>query len=241
MLRHLRTTMDVGANLLLVIAASALLWRLYQTPGSPQDRAAGPLVEDIKGPTLSASYTRHAQGAGRVVLIEFSDFECPFCARHAQTTAPKIKELFVDSRRIQHVFLNFPMEFHRNAQVAAEAAECAALQGKFWQMHERLYAQQQALRKTDLMLAAQTLELDATAFGECLNTGETKDKVMRDAEEGRRLGVSGTPAFLLGIRRKDGSIDLMKRLNGALPFERFEETINEVLSRAETQKETRSS
>jgi len=230
MIAQFRKALDTVASLLVVIAAAALLWRLFVTPAGPEARASGPPVEDVKGLTLPSGYAANVQGSGRVVLVEFADYECPFCARHTQSTGSMIKETFVDSGRIQHVFLNFPLPFHANAQTAAEAAECAALQGKFWEMHERLFAQQHALRSADLLVHAQVLGLDTTAFTRCLEQGETRDKVRRDAEEGRRLGVSGTPAFFLGIQRKDGTVDLVKRLNGAVPFEQFEDTIGELLT-----------
>jgi protein-disulfide isomerase len=164
-----------------------------------------------------------------VVLVEFADYECPFCARHAQSTAPTIKKELLDSGEIQHVFFNFPLAMHPRAQKAGEAAECAAQQGHFWEMHERLFEDPRALEVTDLSQRAEDIGLNRETFMACLESGATAEMVREDLEEGRRLGVNSTPAFFVGTIRPDGSIDLVKRINGAVPFEQFEEAFREVL------------
>ena len=163
------------------------------------------------------------------MLVEFADYECPFCARHAQTTAPTIKTNLLDSGDIRHVFFNFPLAIHPHAQKAGEAAECAANQGRFWEMHERLFSDPKALDLPDLSRRAEIIGLDGTKFSACLESGETTAKVHADLEEGRRLGVNSTPAFFVGTVQPDGAVKLQKRINGAVPFEEFDSVVKELL------------
>jgi protein-disulfide isomerase len=164
------------------------------------------------------------------VLLEFGDYECPFCARHKKETGQSITEKFVTTGSIQHAFLNFPLDIHPRAAEAAEAAECAARQGKFWEMHDSLFENQKALEMGSLKERATALGLNEAEFTECLDSDVTTRVVQRDQEEGRRLGVRGTPAFFLGLRGPDGAIDLKKKLNGALDFGEFEKAINQLMT-----------
>jgi protein-disulfide isomerase len=167
----------------------------------------------------------HVRGTGSVALVEFADYECPFCARHAKETAPTIKEELLDSGQIQHVFFNFPLAIHAHAQKAGEAAECAARQGRFWEMHERLFEDTSALADTDLIAKAAAIGLDVTKFRECLTSGATASDVRADLDEGRRLGVNSTPSFFVGVRQPDGTISLLRRISGAVPFATLSEAI----------------
>ena len=201
MIRRLKVVVDVASTTLVIVASVALLWRLYQAPAAP---AARPRVEDVSGLRLSANTLTKTRGAGPLVLVEFADYECPFCARHTRNTAPLIKKAFLDSGKIQHVFMNFPLAIHPRAPKAGEAAECAGLQGKFWEMHELLFATPTALETPDFEKRAVELGLDHERFKQCLDKSETAQQVQRDLGEGRRLGVTGTPAFFLGVMTRDG-------------------------------------
>jgi protein-disulfide isomerase len=178
------------------------------------------------------SQVTNARGIGRVVLVEFADYECPFCARHAQSTAPSIKKAFLDSGGIRHVFFNFPLDSHPRAQKAGEAAECAARQGRFWEMHELLFADQSegALEVSEITKRAAGLNLDHVKFTHCLESGETAEKVRVDRALGKKLGVSSTPSFFVGTFDGNGTISLTKRINGAVPYERFEEVLQQLLN-----------
>jgi len=178
----------------------------------------------VSGLNIPADKVAHVRGKGNVVLVEFADYECPFCARHAQTTAADINKQFIDSGEVQHVFFNFPLPIHPG-QKAGDAAEYAAQQGRFWEMHERLFRDPKALELTDLTARATDLGLDDATFKKCLEEGETADRVKADLAEGRRLNVDATPAFFVGRRQADRSINLVKRINGAARFETFRETI----------------
>ena len=139
-----------------------------------------------------------------VVIVEFSDYECPFCARFQQDTLEPLLAEFGDD--IQFVYRDFPIsQIHPNAQEAAEAAECADAQGAFWDYHDLLFANQQLLDRTSLIRYASQLNLDVDAFTECLESGLYRDEVLADLDEGRSYGVTGTPTFFINGQRVVGA------------------------------------
>jgi protein-disulfide isomerase len=144
-------------------------------------------------------------------------------------TGPTINEKMIDSGQIRHVFFNFPLAIHPHAPKASEAAECAGKQGRFWEMSESLFADPQKLDVADLVVRSETIGINPALFKKCLDSGETADKIRRDVDEGRRVGVNATPTFFIGSVNDDGSIELVTRLNGALPFEEFEKAVRTLL------------
>ena len=225
-LGKMKKTLDVLSTILVTLAAALLIWT--QVEGRWMGSARRPQVQDVKGLKIEASYIRHTRGTGTVAVVEFSDYECPFCAQHTRKTAPNIEKSLVDTGAVRHIVFNFPLErIHPRARKAAEAAECSARQGQYWPMHERLFGGSENLSEQELMQFADTLELDRTAFSRCL-AGQAADAITSDVAEGRRLGISSTPTFFVGMVQGDGSIALAKRLNGAVPFEDFQKAVDAV-------------
>lgn len=149
----------------------------------------------------------HAIGdaGATITLVEFGDFECPFCGQAAQIVAA-LRETLGD--RLRYVFRHFPLEtMHPHALVAAEAAEAAATQGQFWPMYERLYAAQDALDVRDLVDHADALGLDLERFTVDLETHRHEPRVRRDLRSGALSGVNGTPTFFIDGARHDGAWD----------------------------------
>ncbi|MDH7488785.1 MAG: DsbA family protein [Anaerolineae bacterium] len=156
-----------------------------------------------------------------VTIVEFSEFQCPYCGYYSREVFPKIDEAYIKTGKVKYVFRDFPLSFHSNAQKAAEAAGCAGQQGKFWEYHDVLFAHQDALDIPSLKQYAADLGLDTAQFDACLDSGTMAKEVAGDAADGQTYGVSGTPAFFVnGIR-----------LNGAQPFEAFQELIEEELAK----------
>ena len=136
----------------------------------------------------------------KVTLIEFADYQCPFCARFYRETLPQIEENYISTGKVKFFFRNFPLErSHPQAFKAAEAANCAGEQGKFWAMHHRLFTHQEELGSKDLLQHAKMLALDSSKFTRCLDSEESAAKVRRDLAEGEKAGVKVTPTFLLGF------------------------------------------
>lgn len=153
-----------------------------------------------------------------VTVVIFSDFECPFCDR-ANATLAQVEETYGDKVRL--VFRDFPLAFHPNAHKAAEAGHCADEQGKFWELHDKMFANQRALGGDELKAYAREVGLDGERFDECLDSGKMAEKVIANMQAGEEAGVRGTPAFFV-----NGQM-----LSGAQPFEEFRKVIDRELSR----------
>jgi protein-disulfide isomerase len=154
-----------------------------------------------------------------VEIIEFSDFQCPFCKRGADTMDAVVDQY---GDQVTIVFKDFPLSFHNNAQIAGEAGECADDQNKFWEMHDWMFNNQGALDKASLKSAAADLGLDSTEFDDCLDTGKYTDEVKADMAQGQSVGVSGTPAFFV-----NGIL-----VSGAQPLNVFQAIIDAELAAA---------
>jgi protein-disulfide isomerase len=153
-----------------------------------------------------------------VTIIEFSDYQCPFCKK-VEPTINQIIETYGD--KIRFVYRDFPLGFHKYAQKAAEAAECADEQGKFWEYHDKLFENQQAINIENMKQWAKDLNLDSSKFDECLDSGKYASEVQKDFEDGQAIGVSGTPTFFINGQR----------LVGAQPFSAFKAVIDDELGK----------
>ena len=180
-------------------------------------------VIDLEGAPVKGS------DDARLTLVEFSDFECPYCARYATTTYHQIADAYIDTGKLRYAFLDLPLtSIHRNAFKAAEAGMCAAEQGKFWELHDRLFANQQSL--TDFEGHARAVGLDVSAFMSCLESGRHANAVRSDMQTANSLGIGGTPSFALGYTDDGGkTVRLVKTFSGARPFDLFQTEIETML------------
>jgi protein-disulfide isomerase len=195
----------------------------------PTGVAGTAIARTVEGMNVDAARLTKRIGQASVILLEFADFQCPYCSRYATETFPKIKHELIDSGKISYAYVNFPLEsIHRDALRASEAAECADRQGKFWEMFARLYANQSRLTQADLVNHAHAVALDQGTFSQCLSS-DASAAVKADIEIGNAFGVQSTPDFFVGTIRDDGTVELTKHITGAAPFEAFKETVNEVV------------
>jgi protein-disulfide isomerase len=156
--------------------------------------------------------------AAPVTIVEFSDYQCPFCAR-VNPTLDKIRATYGD--RVKIVFKDFPLSNHPEAPKASEAARCAGDQNKYWEMHDAMFANQRALGVPALKQTARAIGLDGTAFDQCLDSGKWTAAVQADMSQGEKMGVNSTPTLYVNGRA----------VIGAMPFENFKSIIDEELSR----------
>jgi len=154
-----------------------------------------------------------------VTIVEFSDFQCPFCSRLLPTIA-EVEKKYGDKVRV--VFRQFPLSFHEHAEKAAEASLCALDQGKFWQMHDAMFGNQQALGVDQLKAKAAELGMDADKFNKCVDSGEKAAAIQADQKAGAEAGVSGTPAMFINGRF----------INGAVPIDQVTPVIDDEIRRA---------
>ncbi len=185
-----------------------------------QSSSTGDAAQVTEGKTADGNWFRGDPNAP-VTLLEYSDYQCPFCGRHVAQTAPQLDEQFIKAGLVKHVFRNFPLNsIHPQAAKAAEAAECAGEENQFWAMHDKLFASQDEWSgntgAVDLFKQyAAALGLDAATFDGCLDSGKYVDKVNTDLQAGIEAGVTGTPAFFIN----DWFV------SGAQPLTVFQDTI----------------
>jgi protein-disulfide isomerase len=202
--------------------------------GQRQLQARAQLVDDLKKksatpirvmldpPRRDVAIAAHdpvrGPASAPITIIEFSDYQCPFCGR-VTPTLDKLRAAYPD--RIRFVFKDFPLPTHPLAPKASEAAHCASEQNKYWEMHDRIFANQQALEVPSLKKHAADLGLDLAKFNQCLDSGKHAENVQADLEDGQKLGVQSTPTMYINGRP----------VIGAQPYEYFVSVIEEELAR----------
>ena len=166
----------------------------------------------------------------RLTLVEFSDYQCPFCGRHVRETYPQIEKDYIATGKVKYVFMDFPLEsIHKLAFKAAEAARCAGEQNKYWEMHDRLFANQKTLDAwTD---HAKAVGLDATQFESCLQSGKFAADIRKDMAVAQSAGLTGTPAFFLAMTDPAGTkVKTLRFFKGAQPYAAFKAQIDALLA-----------
>jgi protein-disulfide isomerase len=191
---------------------------LYGLPTTQGDGSAATSEDKPVRVDTSGSPAQGREDA-KVTMVEFVDFECPFCGRYARDTLPQLRRDYGD--RIRYVSRQFPLDIHPNADGAARAAVCADEQGRYWQLHDLLFAHQEALGKRDLAGYARELGLDMGRYSTCLRSTATRAHVERDLDDGRRYGVTGTPAFFINGRV----------ISGAQPYAQFKAQLDAAFKR----------
>jgi len=156
-----------------------------------------------------------------VTIIEFSDFQCPYCSKFYMQILPQLEENYIKTGKVRFIYKDFPLSFHPLAQKTAEAAECADEQGKFWEYHNKIFSDQQYLSMQNLKQWAYDLNLDTNKFNNCLDSGQMFSEVQKDLKDGEAHGVSGTPAFFVNNRF----------ISGAQPFTVFKQIIDAELTK----------
>jgi protein-disulfide isomerase len=237
-LSQLRAVLEVTAlmaTIAVCIGMLVIMWRgpAQVAPAQTAKRAATPSrgtenVIPVEPASLEGAQIE-GNRAAKVAVIEYSDFQCPFCARFATETLPAFEKAYVEPGKVMFAFRQFPLEsIHANALEAAKAAECAGEQGQFWALHALTFADPLHLDQASLRARALKTGVDAHKFEECLE-GEAIQRVRADEETGRLLLVSGTPTFFLGKVQPDGRVKILKRLAGAVPFSQFKTTLDEII------------
>ncbi len=220
---HIRRLQAANVKPKLLIAAigilAVLLAASITTNGFGFKNDSGKAGQETGAALMPADPSAGASNAP-VTIVEYSDFECPFCAR----VQPALKKLLGEYEgRVRLVFRNYPLSFHNNAQLAAEAGECANEQGKFWELHDLMFENRLGLKESDIKRYADEAKLGMQKFNDCLASGKYKAEVSRDIEDGKEQGVDGTPAFFING----------KLISGAQPYEVFKEAVDGALSAKE--------
>ncbi len=202
-----------------------------------QSRPAAPAAPDVRNVPLDlGDHPTLGSNTAKVTLIEFSDYQCPFCARHTRDTNPQIQNEYVATGKLRYAFFDMPLEsIHKSAFKAAEATRCAGSQGKYWEMHALLFASQAKLEP--FSEHAKALGLNVPAFEACMTAGGFAGAIRADMATAGKLGITGTPGFFLALSdpkdpRKVKGLALM---TGAQPFANFKTEIDKALAAADEQ------
>jgi protein-disulfide isomerase len=201
------------------------------TPTAPAaQQAPPPPPQKIQSISLDGAIALGKQDAP-VTIVEFADFQCPFCKRHFDDSFAQIKQEYIDSGKVKYVYMNFPLDMHPNAMPAANAAECANEQGKFWEYHDKLFATQTEWENQESTNATATFKqyaasmgLNAGQFNSCLDSNKYQSKIDKETQDGSSYGVSGTPAFYIGNDKAGYTA-----VEGAQPYATFKQTIDQLL------------
>jgi protein-disulfide isomerase len=161
-----------------------------------------------------------------LTIVEFTDYQCPFCQRFHTTAFPDLKKNYIDTGKVRFYSRDLPLDFHSNAMRAAEAARCASDQGQFWQLRDVMGANPNKLDMDSLVADAADLKMDVPAFRACVESEKYKNAVQTDVLEAMKIGASGTPTFVVGKSTPDGvDGDLVV---GAQPYAMFDQKLKEL-------------
>ncbi len=191
-----------------------------QQPSSPPLPTSG-RVTNLKGYALGSA-------DAPLTMVEFTDLQCPFCRQFMLTSFDQIKKNWIDTGKLRYITRDFPLDFHAQAMPAARAARCAGEQGKFWEMRMTLMRNANLLTSEYIARTAADLKLDAMPFAACLGSTRHDAEIAADMQEGTKLGVGGTPTFIMG--RTTAAAVEGPMLVGALPYVQFDAKLKELLA-----------
>jgi protein-disulfide isomerase len=163
-----------------------------------------------------------------LTMVEFTDYQCPYCRRFQAEVWPHLKRDYIDTGKLRYLARDLPLEFHSAAAPAAEAAHCAGEQGRFWEMHAALLAGEMDFASGGIERRAGALKLDMARFSECVARRKYAELIAAHAREADAAGIDGTPGFIVG-RASGATLDGL-RVEGALPYQEFAGLLNELLA-----------
>lgn len=183
-----------------------------------------------KNVTLTSAEGHAALGAkaAPVTIVEFTDLQCPYCARFSAQTFPELRRKYIDTGKVRFVTRDLPLSFHAQSVQAAVAARCAGEQGKYWEYRERLFERQKELPQSPFDRLAADMKLDTAKFTSCRNSKEASAAAEADREFANGLGITGTPTFIVGPTTNGTFTG--EKLSGAMPLTAFESRIDALLT-----------
>jgi protein-disulfide isomerase len=224
--------LDHLATLAVILAASLVIWRFASDSFVWRSRATAPAAVAIPTSPLSLDSAKlRGSATAPVVLLLFSEFECPFCRKLFQEVLPTLDKEYVATGRILVAFRHLPLtSIHANAMPAAIASECAQSRGRFWDFHDRLFGASEKLGSNVIAQAWAGVDLPHDGLGKCLRSDAARKQVDADVREAERLGVKSTPTSFVGRRLPGGEVAVNAGLSGAQPIARFRELLDTALN-----------
>jgi protein-disulfide isomerase len=194
------------------------------------NQARDPQPEQV--PISIANAASRGRADAKVTMIEFSDFQCPFCGRHVRETMPRIDSEYIQTGKVRYVFRDFPIDsLHPQAPKAHEAVNCAGDQGKYWEMWERLFSNPRQLSPAQLVDHGKAVGADPGLMKQCLDSRKYEAAVNASVKEAIGLGASGTPIVFFGLTEPGSdTVKAVRVIRGAYPYDRFKQTIDALLA-----------
>lgn len=234
--KRIRNWLDVGASVAVTVTAViAIAFMLRSWPSSAPSRPlANAMVE--ASPSALVARVELPEGAATLgdvsaplAIIEYADFQCPYCATFARETLPQLKAEYVKSGKALLAFRHLPLPIHAHAMDAAVSADCAGQQGRFWQMHDLLFSHSDKLQASTGHSLAASLGLSVAAFDECETSDRSATNISRDQETAISLRLNATPTFVIGQLQPDRSVKVDTVIPGAPTFERIRTVLDDLL------------
>lgn len=198
--------------------------QILERISQPQQPAAPPQPTTAKITNLKGFVMGRPDAP--LTMIEFTDLQCPFCRQYVSTTFDELKKNWIDTGKLRYISRDFPLDFHPQAMPAARAARCAGEQGKFWELRYTLMRNANLLSADYITKTAESLKLDTKAFASCIASTKFDAEIQADLQEGTRIGVTGTPTFVIGkttAASVEGPI-----IVGAMPYAAFDTKLKDV-------------
>ena len=234
MQKNWRAVLDVIAAIAMIGAAVAVAWHSFLSPNRTAE-AAGSAPQVPTEPLSIQGAPAIGSPAARLVMVIFSDFQCPFCVRFAQQTLPLLRSKYVDPGLLRVAFRHLPLPIHESAQRAAEIAQCAMQQDRFWPMHDALFARGGQLDDSLLLAVAKDVNLDVDRFKVCMAGPAPAAEVQSDTKLAAKLGVRATPTFIFGTDDGANGVRASTVLVGARPAAEFTALLNRLLASVKSQ------
>jgi len=208
-----------------ILASLDELKKMVRGPGQPELKPP---------PTMSvAGELYKGEPAAKVAIIEYADFQCPFCRRFESQVYPNIRDSYIQTGKLKYFHRDMPLVFHQGAMPAARAVHCASEQGKFWEMHDAMLGDTASLTPADIDDRAGKLGLNVPDLDKCISSNRFADIIQRGISEASAMQVSGTPTFIIGTLDANGNVmSVKKTVVGASPFEAFKAAIDPLLASA---------
>jgi protein-disulfide isomerase len=216
-------SLDAVAAICMIAASAALIRYSFHSESPSHEPPALP-----KEPIAIADAAREGSASAPAVIVEFSDFECPYCRKFATETLPVLRTDLIETGKVLFVFRHFPLDkIHADAVAAAHSAECARRLGRFWQFHDALFALGK-LESDDIGKTSAEIGLASPGFAACRDSRDVADLVQKDHDAGVAAGVSATPTFFLGTLDRSGMVVAQERLTGAAPLSGFVTAVSRI-------------
>lgn len=222
--RSVRAMLDTSASIVMIVGTIAMVWLMATRQGT----AAPTRAHTVPVPSAPVPLTDVAVeglNSARIGILEFSDFQCPYCGMFVQDTLPLLRARYLDAGIARLYFRHTPLaKLHPQATAAAVVAECARRQGRFWPMHDLLFKNRERLSESSLATYARQVELNMSEYDACV-VGSGPMAVAADSQLAASLGVKSTPLFVIGRIQGDGSLRSVAVLMGAEPLSEFAKVI----------------